>query len=48
MNQFIVVQGPRGSGKRELVLNDVLKDWKYKLVIDWLVCSCESEISLVF
>ncbi|KAK6521173.1 mitochondrial escape protein 2 [Arthrobotrys conoides] len=31
---FIVVQGPRGSGKRDLVLGDVLKDWKYKLVFD--------------
>ncbi|KAK6528723.1 mitochondrial escape protein 2 [Orbilia ellipsospora] len=31
---FIVVQGPRGSGKRDLVLGDVLKDWKHKLVFD--------------
>lgn len=31
---FIVVQGPRGSGKRELVLDEALKDRKYKLVID--------------
>lgn len=31
---FIVVQGPRGSGKRELVLDQALDDRKYKLVID--------------
>ncbi|KAH0538375.1 hypothetical protein FGG08_005024 [Glutinoglossum americanum] len=31
---FIVVQGPRGSGKRELVVDQVLKDRKHKLVID--------------
>ncbi|KAK6341021.1 mitochondrial escape protein 2 [Orbilia brochopaga] len=31
---FIVVQGPRGSGKRELVIGNVLKDWKNKLVFD--------------
>lgn len=31
---FIVVQGPRGSGKRELVLDNVLKDYKHKVVID--------------
>ncbi|KAF3918964.1 hypothetical protein ABW20_dc0108200 [Dactylellina cionopaga] len=31
---FIVVQGPRGSGKRDLVLDDVLGDWKHKLVFD--------------
>ncbi|OJJ44166.1 hypothetical protein ASPZODRAFT_161257 [Penicilliopsis zonata CBS 506.65] len=31
---FIVVQGPRGSGKRELVLDQTLKDRKYKIVID--------------
>ncbi|KAF3184452.1 mitochondrial escape protein 2 [Orbilia oligospora] len=31
---FIVVQGPRGSGKRDLVLGDVLKDWNYTLVFD--------------
>ncbi|KAL4868233.1 hypothetical protein BDV12DRAFT_186067 [Aspergillus spectabilis] len=31
---FIVVHGPRGSGKRELVLDRTLKDHKYKLVID--------------
>jgi hypothetical protein len=31
---FIVIHGPRGSGKRELVLEQVLKDHNYKLVID--------------
>lgn len=31
---FIVVQGPRGSGKRELVLDEALKDRKNNLVID--------------
>lgn len=31
---FIVVQGPRGSGKRELVVDMALKDRKDKLVID--------------
>ncbi|KAI9725511.1 MAG: mitochondrial escape protein 2 [Chrysothrix sp. TS-e1954] len=31
---FIVVQGPRGSGKRELVVDQALKHVKYKLVID--------------
>jgi hypothetical protein len=31
---FIIVQGPRGSGKRELVVDQALKDRKYKLVID--------------
>lgn len=31
---FIVIYGPRGSGKRELVLDKVLKDYKYKVVID--------------
>lgn len=31
---FIVVQGPRGSAKRELVVDEALKDRKYKLVID--------------
>ncbi|KAL2825443.1 RNA12 protein-domain-containing protein [Aspergillus cavernicola] len=31
---FIVIHGPRGSGKRELVLDRTLKDHKYKLVID--------------
>lgn len=31
---FIVIQGPRGSGKRELILDQVLEDREYKLVID--------------
>ncbi|KAF2261623.1 hypothetical protein CC78DRAFT_561656 [Lojkania enalia] len=31
---FIIVQGPRGSGKRELVLDQALKDRKNTLVID--------------
>lgn len=31
---FIVIHGPRGSGKRELVLEQALKDCKYKVVID--------------
>ena len=31
---FIVVHGPRGSGKRELVLDQALKNYKYKVVID--------------
>ena len=31
---FIVVQGPRGSGKKELVLDGALHDCKRKLVID--------------
>ncbi len=31
---FIVIHGPRGSGKRELVLDRTLKDHRYKLVID--------------
>ena len=31
---FIVVQGPRGSGKKELVLDQALKDRKHKLLID--------------
>jgi RNA12 protein len=31
---FIVIQGPRGSGKRELVLDQVLENRKHKLVID--------------
>lgn len=31
---FIVVHGPRGSGKRELVLDQALKDRKYKVIID--------------
>lgn len=31
---FIVVHGPRGSGKRELVLDQALKNYKYKVIID--------------
>jgi hypothetical protein len=31
---FIVVQGPQGSGKRELVLDQALRGRKYKLVVD--------------
>lgn len=31
---FIIVQGPRGSGKRELVLDQALKNRSHKLVID--------------
>ena len=31
---FIIVQGPRGSGKKELVLDRVLKGRKNNLVID--------------
>ncbi|KAL1306503.1 hypothetical protein AAFC00_005198 [Neodothiora populina] len=31
---FIIVQGPRGSGKRELVVDQALKSRKNKLVID--------------
>jgi hypothetical protein len=31
---FIIVQGPRGSGKRELVVDQALKDKKHKLIID--------------
>jgi hypothetical protein len=31
---FIVVQGPRGAGKKELVLDQALKGQRYKLVID--------------
>ncbi|EEA23126.1 mitochondrial escape protein 2 [Talaromyces marneffei ATCC 18224] len=33
-NTFIVVQGPHGSGKREIVIDQALKDRKYKLIID--------------
>ncbi|WEW61805.1 mitochondrial escape protein 2 [Emydomyces testavorans] len=33
-NTFTVVQGPRGSGKKELVLGEALKDYRHKLVID--------------
>jgi hypothetical protein len=31
---FIIVQGPRGSGKKELVVDQALKDTRHKLVID--------------
>ncbi|KAI9691357.1 MAG: mitochondrial escape protein 2 [Bogoriella megaspora] len=31
---FIVVQGPRGSGKKELVVDEALKQCKHKLIID--------------
>ncbi|KAH7046661.1 RNA12 protein-domain-containing protein [Macrophomina phaseolina] len=31
---FIIVQGPRGSGKKELVLDQAIKHRKHKLVID--------------
>lgn len=31
---FIVVHGPHGSGKRELVMDHVLKNHKYKVLID--------------
>ncbi|KAF3941233.1 hypothetical protein ABW19_dt0206874 [Dactylella cylindrospora] len=31
---FIVVQGPRGSGKKDLVVGDVLNGWKHVLVFD--------------
>ncbi|KAJ5645489.1 hypothetical protein N7507_011500 [Penicillium longicatenatum] len=31
---FIVIHGPRGSGKRELVLEQALKDHHYKVIID--------------
>lgn len=31
---FIVIQGPRGSGKRDLVLDQALKKRRNKLVID--------------
>jgi hypothetical protein len=31
---FIVIHGPRGSGKRELVLEQALKEHKYKIIID--------------
>ncbi|KAH8599783.1 RNA12 protein-domain-containing protein [Bisporella sp. PMI_857] len=31
---FIIVQGPRGSGKKELILDQALKDRKNTLVID--------------
>ena len=31
---FIIVQGPRGSGKRELVVDQALKNKKHKVIID--------------
>ncbi|KAJ6032465.1 Mitochondrial escape protein 2 [Penicillium herquei] len=31
---FIVIHGPRGSGKRELVLEQALKDHHFKVIID--------------
>ncbi|RDH15260.1 cytochrome P450 [Aspergillus niger ATCC 13496] len=31
---FIVIHGPRGTGKRELVLDRALENYKYKVVID--------------
>jgi len=31
---FIVIQGPRGSGKRELVIDQALKDAPNKLIVD--------------
>jgi hypothetical protein len=31
---FIVIQGPRGSGKRELIMDEVLKDRNNVLVVD--------------
>ncbi|KAH7118013.1 RNA12 protein-domain-containing protein [Dendryphion nanum] len=31
---FIIVQGPRGTGKRELVVDQALKDRKHKIIID--------------
>ena len=31
---FIIVQGPRGSGKRELVVDQALKGKRHKLIID--------------
>lgn len=31
---FNIVQGPRGSGKRELVVDEVLKNCKRKLIVD--------------
>lgn len=34
LDTFIVVQGPRGSGKKELILNQALKDRKNVLCID--------------
>ncbi|OGM41969.1 putative RNA12 protein [Aspergillus bombycis] len=34
METFIIIHGPRGSGKRELVLDQALENYKYKVVID--------------
>ena len=34
IDAFIVVSGPRGSGKKEFVVDQALKNCKYKLVID--------------
>lgn len=31
---FTIIQGPRGSGKKELVLKEALKDYRHRLVID--------------
>ncbi|KAF2397218.1 hypothetical protein EJ06DRAFT_515476 [Trichodelitschia bisporula] len=31
---FIIVQGPRGAGKRELVVDQALKNRKFKLIVD--------------
>jgi RNA12 protein/RNA recognition motif. (a.k.a. RRM, RBD, or RNP domain) len=33
-NTFIVVQGPHGSGKKEIVVDQALKDRNHKLIID--------------
>jgi hypothetical protein len=52
---FIVVQGPRGSGKKELVVDQALKNRKYKLIIDCkpiqeahgdsaTICACAAEV----
>lgn len=34
IDTFIVVHGPRGSGKRELVIDQALENSKYKVIID--------------
>ncbi|KAJ9641950.1 mitochondrial escape protein 2 [Coniosporium tulheliwenetii] len=34
VNTFIIVQGPRGSGKRDLVVDQALKHKRYKVIID--------------
>lgn len=34
IDTFIVICGPRGSGKRELVMDQALKNTKYKVVVD--------------